>query len=196
MDRHSLSTVSGADFGVTKDPEELAREQRAATRQIIIDQYHTVYGAGRSKPGTKVVAPEYDRIGICKHGTIVRGKQMVAFMIPLDDKYNNSYLRSVTSDAVVKFKNANFDNEEVIEAIVNSTGYLSGIFNDSVLTVWSGYDYESHTITLNHNGLVGFSETTDWRKVLMQAHGAIGKPKNFAIFKTFPNYLENDEQSN
>jgi hypothetical protein len=170
-------------------------EQQQRTAELLVAQYHREVDEGRGIPGSVVPAPVYDRFGIGKSGAVVYGRQMVVYVVPIDEHNNNKLLGSVADDDIRKYANANLTDRSVIESIVNSCQWLSLSTLSNVQTVISGYDYEHHTITLNRNGVIGFSESTDWKKILQQAHGAIGKPKRFAIFATYPHYLENIEVS-
>jgi hypothetical protein len=171
-------------------------ENERRNSEIRLAQYHKDINEGRGIPGTPVPAPILRCYGFGKYGPMVYGRQMVVYMAPLDANNDNPLLANVSNEHISKYSNARFDDREIIDAFVNSCRLLDLTSFTNAMTVYTGYDYENHTITLNRNGLVGFSESTDWKRILKQAHGAIGKPKKFAIFATYPNYLNDGESIN
>jgi hypothetical protein len=196
MDKYSFKRdLAMSRKGLDKLPEKSWEDQQR-TKAMLMAQYEKDINEGRGIPGTPVPAPEFDRYGLGKYGPMVYGRRMVVYMVPIDAHNNNPLLDGAGRDTIHKYANADLTDNDVVESIVNSCQWLNQSMFSGAFTVWSGYDYEHNLITLNRNGLVGFSESTHWKKILQQAHGAIGKPKRFAIFATYPHYLVNDDPAN
>jgi hypothetical protein len=177
---------------VYHNPTEAERLKETNRRNILVDSYKRQINDGRGIPFTEIDMPVFDKIGIAKQVTIVNRRRKVIFMVPIDAHGNNRYLRSVKSETIHKFTNCNFDDPRAVSIVANSTG-ITSLCNNAPLHVHSDYDYEAHTVKLNRNGLIGYVESTNMKEILKQAHGAIGKPKSFAIFESYPEYLQDDD---
>lgn len=177
---------------VYHNPSEVELAKETNRRNIVVDSYKRQINDGRGVPFTEIPMPVYDRIGIAKQLTIVNKRRKVIFMVPIDDEGNNRHFRGIKNETIHRFTNCNFNDSRAIDIVANSTG-ITALCNNEHMHIHTNYDYEAHTVKLNRNGLIGYAESTNMREILKQAHGAIGKPNKFAIFETFPEYLQDDD---
>lgn len=72
----------------------------------------------------------------------------------------------------------NFNNDDDID-IINACSWITESKGE---TIPAHYDYETHTCE-SINLSIGIQETFDNLKLIMYAHGCIGKPKRSLVFK-------------